>query len=300
MKIKEYDCLKRTSFFARPGLPIVVTRDTSRTNHGYIPMHDHEFTEIVLIASGSTTHVTAGKSGGSYRLVAGDFFIIHPGHSHGYINPSKDLVLYNLLYDNQDEPRDFISSGSPFAMEIDPSTARSQSSLNPRPLGRLPPRALDMVANILELIHTEEKPLSDSSPAAIEALFSSAVAKFSDAYKTPKSIDPSISAAAKMLEERFAENLTHERIAAEFSMSPCVFLKRFRSAYGVSPYEYLMKTRLAKAESLLIRTDKTILTIAVECGFHDASHLRKALMAKTNLNPGAYRKRHRGIEVLSA
>jgi AraC family transcriptional regulator len=48
--------------------------------------------------------------------------------------------------------------------------------------------------------------------------------------------------------------------------------------------------RVNRAKELLLQTDRSLLDIAMECGFFDQSHFNKTFRAATNLSPGEYRK----------
>ena len=73
-------------------------------------------------------------------------------------------------------------------------------------------------------------------------------------------------------------------------MSNRVFFRRFREQTGMSPREYLHKKRLALAEELLRRSDRSIAQIAEECGFCDSNHLTKLFTASYGRAPRIFRK----------
>ena len=59
------------------------------------PLHQHDFTELVVVASGSCLH-RVGDS--CTRVSQGEVFAVEPGTLHGY-EQVEDFHIYNILYD---------------------------------------------------------------------------------------------------------------------------------------------------------------------------------------------------------
>ena len=59
------------------------------------PLHTHDFSELVIVLSGTGIHFTYGDE---YRIAPGDVFYIESGFAHGYKETQK-LHLYNILFD---------------------------------------------------------------------------------------------------------------------------------------------------------------------------------------------------------
>lgn len=62
-----------------------------------------------------------------------------------------------------------------------------------------------------------------------------------------------------------------------------------RNVLGVSPKQYLMRTRLDRSAMLLATTDLTISDVAAKCGYYDQSQLTKYFKAAMGLTPRQYR-----------
>lgn len=74
-------------------------------------------------------------------------------------------------------------------------------------------------------------------------------------------------------------------------MSEHTFLRRFKSATGRSPGEWLTDARLQHARDLLERTTLPIPVIAERSGFGTAMTLRHHFRQRLQTNPQAYRAR---------
>jgi AraC family transcriptional regulator len=77
-------------------------------------------------------------------------------------------------------------------------------------------------------------------------------------------------------------------LAALLDISQFHFSHLFKQALGTSPYQYLMQQRIERAKQLL-KTERSIMEIALECGFNSHSHLSKQFRQLTGMTPTAYR-----------
>lgn len=88
-------------------------------------------------------------------------------------------------------------------------------------------------------------------------------------------------------------NVSLKDIAAAHYLSSVQFTRRFQTAFGVSPMDYLSGIRLEKARSLLEETEYTIEHIAHLCGYESRSYFCRLFAGKMKLSPSAYRRIHR-------
>lgn len=80
-----------------------------------------------------------------------------------------------------------------------------------------------------------------------------------------------IIAALRLVEARYSEPLSVGTIADAVCMSPYHFLRVFRAVAGVTPHQYLVRTRLRHAAVALATTEAPIAEIAFTHGFGDLS-----------------------------
>ncbi len=78
-------------------------------------------------------------------------------------------------------------------------------------------------------------------------------------------------------------------IAQDLGMSYVQFLRRFRSALGTCPAEYVAQHRLSIACKHLRTTSQPIKSIALACGYQDAYYFSNAFKKRYGLSPSAYR-----------
>src|SRR5262249_32710475 len=74
-----------------------------------------------------------------------------------------------------------------------------------------------------------------------------------------------------LIEARHSEPLSVLTIADAVAMSPYHFLRVFRAVVGVTPYQYLVRTRLRRTAIALATSEEPIAEIAFAHGFGDLS-----------------------------
>ena len=73
-------------------------------------------------------------------------------------------------------------------------------------------------------------------------------------------------------------------------LSQSAFCKFFKRSVGKTFSDYVNEIRIAHACNLLIETDKSISTVANECGFDNLAYFNRIFLKKKKLQPGRYRK----------
>jgi AraC family transcriptional activator FtrA len=83
-------------------------------------------------------------------------------------------------------------------------------------------------------------------------------------------------------------------LAMHGAVSPRTLTRRFRSAVGMPPGEWLQRERLRLAQRLLERTDDTVESVAHRAGYDSAVTMRAQFASRLNTSPRAYRQTFRG------
>lgn len=94
------------------------------------------------------------------------------------------------------------------------------------------------------------------------------------------------------LDAHFSEDLTLEDIAQEFGLTPPYFSRYFARTVGVTFLKYLNQLRVRYAVDDLIRTDATILRIAINNGFSNSASFIREFRAAYGVSPSEYRAAH--------
>ncbi|MBD2845450.1 helix-turn-helix transcriptional regulator [Paenibacillus sp. IB182496] len=89
----------------------------------------------------------------------------------------------------------------------------------------------------------------------------------------------------------YAAPLSLKEIAQYACLSEGHLRAIFRQSLNMSPYQYVIQTRLSRAKQLLLTTNLTLAEIAATVGFDDLSHFISLFRKKTGSTPAQYRKK---------
>jgi transcriptional regulator GlxA family with amidase domain len=85
-----------------------------------------------------------------------------------------------------------------------------------------------------------------------------------------------------------------DELASRGAMSPRTLTRRFRSAVGMPPGEWLQRERIRLAQRLLERTDDPVERVARRAGYDSPATMRAQFAARLHTSPRAYRRVFRG------
>ncbi|MCM1254234.1 MAG: helix-turn-helix domain-containing protein [Clostridium sp.] len=102
--------------------------------------------------------------------------------------------------------------------------------------------------------------------------------------------------AMRYIESNYADAITLDRVCKRFGFSPAHFSRLFKQVTGDTFSAYLSKVRLENAVTMLITTDKSIESIAFECGFNSISYFSFAFKKNFHKSPLKYRAESREIK----
>jgi len=237
----------------------------------YTELHDDH--SVAYVRRGSFGCEVRGES---FELVAGSIFVVHPGDeyrcTHDHAHGGDECLAFHL---------------SPALVEtIGGSTSVWRA-------GALPPLAELMVLG--ELAQAAAEGRSDLGLDEIGWLFA---ARFVDlvsgqerrpvdapARDRRRAVD-----AARWLDAHAHEQLDLERAAREVGLSPFHFLRLFARVLGVTPHQYLVRSRLRHAARLLADDARSITEIAFGVGFGDLSNFVRTFHRAAGVSPRAFRK----------
>ena len=95
--------------------------------------------------------------------------------------------------------------------------------------------------------------------------------------------------ATEFIEDNIERDLGITEIADAVDLSPFHFARSFKQATGISPHQYLIKSRIERAKSLLAKSELPIVEVGFRVGFKNQSHFTTLFRRVTHLTPKAYR-----------
>jgi AraC family transcriptional regulator len=81
-----------------------------------------------------------------------------------------------------------------------------------------------------------------------------------------------------------------DQAAGRAGLSPFHFLRLFSRVLGVSPHQYLVRSRLRHAAQLLTSSEQPVTDVALDVGFADLSNFVRTFHRAAGMSPGAFRK----------
>src|SRR6201996_2102907 len=86
-----------------------------------------------------------------------------------------------------------------------------------------------------------------------------------------------------------------ERAAGQAGISPFHFLRLFSGVLGVTPHQYLVRSRLRHAARLLADEERSITDVAYDVGFADLSTFVRTFHRAAGVSPRRFRQASRGM-----
>jgi AraC-like DNA-binding protein len=86
-----------------------------------------------------------------------------------------------------------------------------------------------------------------------------------------------------------------EHAAGQAELSPFHFLRLFASVLGVTPHQYLVRSRLRHAARLLADDERPVTDVAYDVGFGDLSNFVRTFHRAAGVSPRRFREASRGM-----
>lgn len=96
--------------------------------------------------------------------------------------------------------------------------------------------------------------------------------------------------AALWISSHSQQDIDLEQAAGRAGLSPFHFLRLFSRVLGVSPHQYLVRSRLRHAARLLAGGKQPVTEVALDVGFADLSNFVRTFHRAAGLSPGAFRR----------
>lgn len=256
-----------------------------------MPLHNHEFSELMFILSGSAKHQLNNNI---YRVEKGDIFLIL-GHTPHRFYECEDLRLINIMFilENLNLPMDSLLEKPGFRafFDLEPKLRELHDFSNHLVVMPTDLEYLQRLHGDL-LFELENSP--DGAPVIPSAILLHLITVLSDLYAEydmkMRVGYTSLSHALYFIEKNFDEKIELEDIIKASNMSSSTLLRKFKRAFQTTPMNYLKEYRIKKSLPMLERLDYPITNIALDCGFINVNHFSRVFAEIMNMPPSQYRK----------
>ena len=271
-------------------------------NHGSRTIHRHEFSELVIVFQGRSTHLTEE---GSYDIAAGDVFVVPPGSSHGYrTDPDECFSIVNIMFRFDRLKLPFFdlrrSPGFRMLFELEPGF----KSLNGKRFSQhrhlsLDDKTLKVVLSSAERLEAALNDTRAGHQFRAVCVFAELIALLSDYFSAFPLELPEHSHLMRLgqvldfMEKHYTEPLYVPELAKMSSMSGSNFYRVFTALIGISADRYITRLRLSHAEVLLTGTDLPMSEVAERSGFKDSNYFSRIFRRDHGCSPRDYRKQRR-------
>lgn len=275
-----------------------------------LPMHSHEFIEIVFVVKGSVTHYFQSEQYGElkYKIYPGDIFIINPGELHMYeIEKTEKVELVNLLFLPQLINWNVLASTDhAHMMDLFYVQPFSGKEVRFHSLLKLDEASREEIYALVVKLEDEFAKQLPGYHSLIGLKLMELMIYLSRQYgrntgqpsrdATPKQLvsDAALKKVISYMERNFSQDIALKDLTDIAMCSPRHLGRMFKKEVGMSPIHFLHYVRVEHSKKHLLSTSKKIVTIGQEVGFPDATFFNKVFKKLENCTPTQYRQLYAG------
>lgn len=107
--------------------------------------------------------------------------------------------------------------------------------------------------------------------------------------------DELVKQAQDVIKKNFREANTIEEIITDVPASRRNLVRRFKQVTGITPIEYLQKTRIEAAKQMLEHSRQSVMEVMFESGYNDLKSFRSLFKKNVGMTPTAYREKFNNL-----
>lgn len=251
-----------------------------------IESHYHDFHKVIIFLSGKVTYCVEGIA---YPLKPWDVVLVHQDSVH---NPVIDPALPYRRMVLWLKPS-FLQSGGVAGDDL--LTCFSLAQQNKNHVLRMTQDMLPVIKGLVGQIDETCGNRQFGDTILRNALLLQLLVHINRLMLsrqdgiTPAGVqqDESISEVLRHIDKHLAEDLSVEKLAAEFFLSKYHFMRKFKQHTGYSVHSYVLQKRLISA-GRLIREGNPVMLACLESGFSDYSNFTRSFKKVYGLSPRKY------------
>lgn len=252
-----------------------------------VTWHAHQGFELLFLLDGATAYEFAGQQ--KVHLNGSHFLVVPPGLVHrGLHNVRSPCTICGL------------------ALKASRPSAWKRTTFSPADFGRLRTALVNasqkahpfnptlrwLVRRMMEeTANYHTNPHRTDAAIALRALICAVLVEAMRQMLVPSSEPKEIAAAAiAFLQKRLSEPLCMDDLVRHLGFSRSRMFDVFKQQTGLTPNDYLLRLRVAKAQEHLSQTDHSVTDIALATGFSSSQYFSTVFARYTGVSPSAFRK----------
>ena len=264
-----------TTILQRASISVVDYRCSVGPTDKPFPEHHDRFT-VSYVRKGSFGCRTRGES---FDLVTGSVLVGHPGDeyicTHEHVHGDECLSFHlapELVEAIGNQNGAWRSGGVPPLPELMVLGELAQSAAEGRSDVGLDEVGMAFAARFVEVASGRKRKPQQAGP--------------SDRRRAVE--------AARRMDEHSHEPIDLDSAAKQAGLSPFHFLRVFARVLGVTPHQYLVRSRLRRAARQLADDARSITEVAFEVGFGDLSNFVRTFHRAAGISPRRFRQAAKG------
>lgn len=236
------------------------------------PQHLHKYIEIMYVKKGD---LSCSVDFTEYKLNSGDLLFVFPERIHSNGISEETSEIYVMLF-----PSDGIILGEIFGGKMPSSPILRNISSD----------EIDFLFEEILKEYNKKTPLALSSAIGYSYVLISKLlekCRLTDAKPLPDNLERQL---VKYCTEHFDQPITLSYLAEKFGYNPSYLSHIFSQKFKMSFLKFITALRIDEAKRLL-RGNKIITQIALDCGFGSIRNFNRAFKEATGMTPKEYRER---------
>lgn len=242
------------------------------------PRHWHDRIELHLVRSGS---LILNCNGEETVVAAGEISVVSPTFTHGGVSGEDGVEYYVVMFDIK-ELYDDTSSYKRYVKSILEGKVHFKPKTDVH-------RIIGVAEEIIEMYNHRKEYHPLEMTGCLYRLLGLLCRHCAISAPSAQPSFETFDNVIQYINANYAKAISVDTISKEFHYEKAYFCRKFKSTTGINATQYIRVFRLEHARYLLENTDKSILNIALSCGFRDSAYFINCFKKLYNTTPAKYR-----------
>ncbi|MBR4072724.1 MAG: helix-turn-helix transcriptional regulator [Clostridia bacterium] len=246
----------------------------------YDELHSHSFFEIHFAFDGLMVYNCGNKT---FNISCGEAIMFSPASKHCFVSENSNFKRFSIAFsvDENSELYDEINSKNVTVFRYSDEIIQNVSNM-----------LLRIRENNIFSYHL----INGIAFELIYNIFKCLNIKFSEDSSNSFNFDSRFSVAKEYIKNNINHNITSENVAKECGLSVKQLSRIFKKYTNQTLFDYIVKTKLNRAEELLTESNLTIKEIGYELGFENEYYFSSFFKRHSGMPPGCFINKNRNIK----